>query len=217
MGQNTLPQLTCSGAAQAALDSKVAGLEQEAERLRLEEGGRKKEAEEYQTHLEEELAESQAQRAALLEEGASNATRMEVPAHISFRDSLLAAFCTSPRFDWSRLVRFHPGVAARRGRGDFDGQWWAGGQNMWGGGVTVGQGLSVDGWSVGQEHERETEALRAAHDAAKVLPPSHSSSAYPSPSPSPSLSPSPSPSPPPSPSPSHSHYQYHQHYHYHSH
>ena len=35
------------------------GLEAEAERLQLEEGGRKKEAEEYQTHLEEELAESQ--------------------------------------------------------------------------------------------------------------------------------------------------------------
>ena len=53
------------------------GLEGEVERLRLEEGGRKKEAEDYQTHLEEELAESQAQRAALLEEGQSNAATSE--------------------------------------------------------------------------------------------------------------------------------------------
>ena len=35
------------------------GLEGEAERLRLEESAKTKEAEEYQTHLEEELAESQ--------------------------------------------------------------------------------------------------------------------------------------------------------------
>jgi len=37
----------------------VQGLEGEAERLRLEESAKTKEAEEYQTHLEEELAESQ--------------------------------------------------------------------------------------------------------------------------------------------------------------
>ena len=56
-------------------------LEAEVERLRLEEGTRKTEGEEYQTHLEEELAESQAQRAALLEEGAANAARTEVSEH----------------------------------------------------------------------------------------------------------------------------------------
>jgi len=77
---------------QAELFEKVHGLEAEVERVRVEEGGRKKEAEEYQTHLEGELAESQAQRAALLEEGASNSARMEVSEHISFRDSLLIAF-----------------------------------------------------------------------------------------------------------------------------
>ena len=64
---------------QAELFEKVQGLEAEVERVRVEEGGRKKEAEEYQTHLEGELAESQAQRAALLEEGASNAARSQVP------------------------------------------------------------------------------------------------------------------------------------------
>jgi hypothetical protein len=85
----TLLQLTCSGAAQAELFEKMHGLEAEVERLRVEEGGRKKEGEEYQTHLEEELAESQAQRAALLEEGASNDARTEVPEHSSCRDSLI--------------------------------------------------------------------------------------------------------------------------------
>ena len=59
MGQDTLPHLTCSGGAQAELFEKAHGLEAEVEKLRLEEGGRKKEAEEYQTHLEVELAESQ--------------------------------------------------------------------------------------------------------------------------------------------------------------
>ena len=44
---------------QAELFEKLHGLEAELDRLRVEEGGRKKEAEEYQTHLEEELAESQ--------------------------------------------------------------------------------------------------------------------------------------------------------------
>ena len=63
-------------------------LEAEVERLKLEEGTRKTEGEEYQTHLEEELAESQAQRAALLEEGASNSARSEVPEHFSCRDYL---------------------------------------------------------------------------------------------------------------------------------
>jgi len=69
----------------------VQGLAAEVERLRLEEGGRK-EGEEYQTHLEEELAESQAQRAALLEEGASNAARTEVPEHSSCRNCLFSTF-----------------------------------------------------------------------------------------------------------------------------
>ena len=68
---------------QAELEEKVQSLEAALAKVRSDEGGSKKEAEEYQTHLEEELAESQAQRAALLEEGASNAARTEVPEHSS--------------------------------------------------------------------------------------------------------------------------------------
>ena len=54
-----MKEVFTSGGAQATLDEKVQGLETEAERVRLEESGKTKEAEEYQTHLEEELAESQ--------------------------------------------------------------------------------------------------------------------------------------------------------------
>ena len=69
-------------------------LEAALAKVRSDEGALRKETEEYQTHLEEELAESQAQRAALLEEGESNAARTEVPDHSSCPHFLLPVLCT---------------------------------------------------------------------------------------------------------------------------
>ena len=60
----------------------------------MEEGGRKREAEEYQTHLEEELAESQAQRAALLDYGAE--TEALRAAHNAAKVFLLILALTFP-------------------------------------------------------------------------------------------------------------------------
>jgi hypothetical protein len=92
-------------------------LEAEVERLRVEEGGRKKEAEEYQTHLEEELAESQAQRAALLEEGASDAARTEAldAAKVTIRPCSLGTASVRAELRWARTHSgnlFKPAVRA---------------------------------------------------------------------------------------------------------
>jgi hypothetical protein len=103
---------------QAELFEKLRGLEAEVERVRLEEGGRKKEGEEYQTHLEEELAESQAQRAALLEEGSVLAAKNEEHAReMAAQDAAkVRRFPGSPRLHcslrswWAELRwahRFH--------------------------------------------------------------------------------------------------------------
>ena len=114
----------------------------------MEEGGRKKEGEEYQTHLEEELAESQAQRAALLEEGASNDARTEVPEHSSCRDSLITgADMTNCAEGW------RPGAGVRGLK--CSGGWFAktgdkGGVDGGRGGVTMRGSVCVDGGLLGR-------------------------------------------------------------------